>query len=90
MFSEKGQTHVKWDFHSSPGVGLGGGGGGRGQKLNSDQISNRSLIQSLGCAPGVGLGGAWGQKLNFVCQSVMLLPPKQLDEFQPLVCELLT
>ena len=24
---KEGPRHVKWDFHSSPGVGLGGGGG---------------------------------------------------------------
>ena len=44
----------------------------------------------LGYALGAGLGVLRGQKLNSCSQTVMVYPPKPLDQIQPnLVCELL-
>ena len=50
------------------------------------------LFCRLGHALGVGLGVHRGQnQIPSCCLSVMLSPPKPLDEIQPnLVCELLT
>ena len=53
------------------------------------------LFCRLGHALGVGLGGYLEAKIKFgpqlCCLSVMLSPPKPLDEVQPnLVCESLT
>ena len=50
------------------------------------------LFCLLGHALGVGLGVLRGQnQIPSCCLSVMLSPPKPLDEIQPnLVCELLT
>ena len=49
------------------------------------------LFYRLGHALGVGLGVLRGQnQYPFCCLSMMLSPPKPLDEIQPnLVCELL-
>ena len=50
------------------------------------------LFCCLGHALGVGLGVLRGQnQIPSCCLSIMLSPPKPLDEIQPnLVCELLT
>ena len=42
-------------------------------------------------AIGVGLGGTQGPKLYSACPTIIVFPPKPLDQIQPnLVCEFLT
>ena len=54
-------------------------------------ISDGFSFCGLGHALGVGLGVLRGQKLNSARLTVMVSPPKPLDQIQPnSVCELLT